>query len=188
MSEQEQDVTVEAEEMATEDAAVAGEIVDEAEAVSAEMTVEQQLEAAQAEAAKNLDGWQRTMAEFANARRRMEKERIDARSNATVTVAKDLLPVIDDLSRAIESAPEAVSEDSWFVGLEMVQRKLNSILTNHKIEAIDVIGEEFDPNLHEAVMQDTSDEFESGVVTRELQKGYKIGDRVVRPALVAVAA
>ncbi|PID84690.1 MAG: nucleotide exchange factor GrpE [Chloroflexi bacterium] len=153
-----------------------------------EPTLEEQLEAAKEEAAKNLDGWMRSQAEFANARKRMEKQRVDIQVRATTDMATRLLPVIDDFERALANVPEAISEDSWFAGVEMVNRKLIGILESLNVVPIEAVGEAFDPNCHEAIMQEESDEYESGVVTEELQKGYKIGDRVVRPSLVKVAA
>jgi molecular chaperone GrpE len=155
---------------------------------SIEPTCEEQLAAAQAEAAKNLDGWMRAQAEFANARKRMEKQRIDIRARATTDMVNRLLPVIDDFDRAFENVPEAIREDNWFEGIELVNRKMIGILENLNVAAIEAVGQEFDPNLHEAIMQEESEEYESGIVTKELQKGYIMGDRVIRPSLVNVAA
>lgn len=170
-----------------EETAVSEDFPAESEAEK-EPTLEEQLEAAKEEAAKNLDGWMRSQAEFANARKRMEKQRVDIQVRATTDMATRLLPVIDDFERALANVPEAISEDSWFAGVEMVNRKLIGILESLNVVPIEAVGEAFDPNCHEAIMQEESDEYESGVVTEELQKGYKIGDRVVRPSLVKVAA
>ncbi|MBE2199576.1 MAG: nucleotide exchange factor GrpE [Anaerolinea sp.] len=150
-------------------------------------TLEEQLQAAAAEAAKNLDGWLRAQAELSNARKRFEKQQADAYSNATTAVLKNLLPALDDFQRAIENAPAAVSADSWFEGIVLVERKLNGILDSFGVQPIAAVGQPFDPNWHEAIMQEESDTYESGVITRELQKGYKLGDRVIRPTLVNVA-
>lgn len=158
------------------------------ETATPELSLEAQLEAARAEAARNLEGWQRALAEFANARKRMERQRSEAHATATVDVIKKLLPVIDDFARATESVPAAIEQDDWFTGIQMVQRKLHSILHASQIEAIAAVGQVFDPQYHEAIMQEPSDEYESGVVVRELQTGYKLGDRVIRPSLVIVAA
>lgn len=153
-----------------------------------ELTVEDQLAAAQAEAADLRDRWMRTQAEFANARKRMEKQRTLTYQNATADLAGKILPVLDDFERAIENVPAEISEHSWFEGIDLVQRKLLTILENFDLTLIEAVGQPFDPNLHEAIHQEPSDEFESGVVIRELQKGYKLGDRVIRPSLVSVAA
>ena len=151
------------------------------------LSVEEQLAAAQAEAARNLDGWQRTQAEFANARKRFDKQRADANANATANVIAKVVPVIDDFDRALENVPTAVAEDSWFEGIQLVHRKLNTILEHFNVVPIEAVGQAFDPNLHEALMQEPSDDYESGVVTRELQRGYCVGERVIRPSLVYVA-
>lgn len=154
---------------------------------AAPLSLEEQLEKAKADAAANLDGWQRARAEFANARRRMDKQLSEAYTNATADVVSRLLPVIDDFDRALANVPETVAQDGWFDGIRLVSKKLNGILENANIERIGSIGTPFDPNIHEAILQEPSDEHESGVVIRELQSGYKVGERVIRPALVVVA-
>lgn len=158
-----------------------------ADAEPAPPTMEEQLAAAQAEAEDYKDRWLRSQAEFANARRRMEKERIELYGTATSDVMKKLLPVLDDFERALMNVPEVIREDSWLEGMELVQRKLLTILENFNVTPIKAVGQPFDPNLHEAITQEPSDEHESGMICQELQKGYKIGDRVIRPSLVAVA-
>ncbi len=152
-----------------------------------ELTIEEQLEVALAESAKNLEGWQRAQAEFANARKRFDKQRTDAYTTAKADVISKLLPAIDDFDRVIENAPDGIEEDSWFEGIQLVQRKLSNILEHFNVVPIEAVGQEFDPNFHEALSQEPSDEYKSGVVTRELQKGYKVGERVIRPSLVLVA-
>jgi molecular chaperone GrpE len=164
------------------------ETLPESEEEIAEPTCEELLAVAQEEAAKNLDGWLRSQAEFANARKRMEKQRIDIQMRATTDMITRLLPVIDDFERAFENVPDTIREDGWFEGIELVNRKVNGILESLNVEPIEAVGQEFDPNCHEAIMQEESEEYESGVVTEELQKGYKIGDRIIRPSLVKVAA
>ncbi|MCA9994377.1 MAG: nucleotide exchange factor GrpE [Anaerolineales bacterium] len=158
-----------------------------AEAQATELTLEEQLEAARAEASKHLDGYLRAQAEVANARKRFEKQQALARTNAMADVVAKLLPVLDDFGRAVDNVPEAVAADGWYSGIELVHRKLNGILDNFNVKPIEAVGQMFDPNFHEAISQEPSDEYESGVVTRELLKGYQIGDRIIRPALVYVA-
>lgn len=150
-------------------------------------TLEEQLAAAQAEAAKNLDGWMRTQAEFANARKRMEKQRAETYLNASADVVTKLLPVLDDFERALAITPTEIAGSSWLEGIHLVQRKLVSILDGMNVKVIDAVGRPFDPIYHEAIMQEPSDEYESGVVCKELQKGYQLGDRVIRPSIVYVA-
>ncbi|MCA9872194.1 MAG: nucleotide exchange factor GrpE [Anaerolineales bacterium] len=155
---------------------------------TAEPTLEEQLAAAKAEAARNLDGWMRVQAEFANARKRFDKQQAEAYTNATAEVVTKLLPVIDDFERAMATVPDSVGDNGWLEGISLVYRKLNNILDGFNVQPIASVGQPFDPLLHEAIMQEESDEYNSGVVTRELQKGYKLGERVMRPALVYVAA
>ncbi|MEM7331622.1 MAG: nucleotide exchange factor GrpE [Chloroflexota bacterium] len=152
-----------------------------------ELTVEQQLEAALVEASDYKDRWMRGQAEFANARKRMDKQRIQSYQNALADLAGKILPAIDDLDRAIENVPVAVSEDGWFEGIQLVQKKMISILENFNVKPIEAVGEPFDPNVHEAITMEPSDEYESEVVIREMQKGYMIGDQVIRPSLVVIS-
>lgn len=155
---------------------------------AASPTLAERLAQAEAEAARNLDGWQRTLADFANARRRMDKQLSEAYVNARVEIATRLLPVLDDLALAMRSVPEVVAREEWFTGLQLVERKFSAILEGIHIERIVSVGQPFDPMYHEAIMQEESAEYSSGVVTRELQTGYKIGNHVIRPARVCVAA
>ncbi len=151
------------------------------------LSLEEQLAAAKAEAARNLDGWQRTQAEFANARKRFDKQRVEAYANANVELVGKLLPLIDDFERALESVPENDQSDPWIAGMALVYRKMLAVLDEMNVQFIPSVGETFDPNFHEALTQEPSDEYESGVIVREMRRGYRLGDRVIRPALVSVA-
>lgn len=148
----------------------------------------QELEEARAKEAEYLDGWQRARAELANARKRFQREQEQAYVNAKATVFASLLPVIEDLTRAFETAPEEVTRLPWFEGLELVERKLQRLLEQEGIEAIEAAGQEFDPFFHEAVTHEPSETVPQGHVIGELQKGYKLGDRVLRPSMVRVSA
>ncbi len=172
--------------VAAPDGAEAPEAVAEKE-VSEQPSIEEQLAAAQQEAAKNLDGWQRALADLSNARKRFDKQTQMAFTNATVDVVSKVLPIIDDFDRAMESVPPEIAENAWFDGLGGVLRKLNRILEGINAERIPALGEQFDPNVHEALSTDSSTTEESGTIVSELQAGYRIGDRVIRPALVIVA-
>lgn len=160
----------------------------ESQAAAEELTVEQQLATAQAEAEDYKDRWMRSQAEFANARKRMEKQRLDAYGNATANVIDKLLPIVDDFERAMENLPVEIQENSWLEGIQLVQRKLSATLDTFNVTPIEAVGQPFDPNMHEAITQEVTDAYESGMVCRVLQTGYKIGDRVIRPSLVVVAA
>ena len=163
------------------------ETPDEPEEVK-ELTVEEQLAEANAKSAENLEGWQRARAELANARKRFEQQKIMARTNALVEISEKLLPVIDDFDLAFANVPEGITETEWYSGVELIPRKFGTILEKINIERIDSVGQMFDPNVHNAIMREASKEHETDMVIKEFQAGYKIGDRVIRPAMVAVAA
>jgi len=154
----------------------------------AEKSIEEKLADAETLAAEYLDGWQRERAEFANARKRLERQRQSAFSNAQMDVVRRLLDAMDDFERAIGETPDGVSENPWFEGLELVGKKLSAILTGMSVEIIEAVGQEFDPSVHEALAAEECDEQESGVVFEVVKKGYRIGERIVRPAQVKVAA
>jgi molecular chaperone GrpE len=172
---------------AVAEAATAADSAADGEAL-APPTLEEQLAAAEAQAAEYLEGWKRARAEFDNARKRMERQRLEARTAATIDVVRKILPVIDDFERAIQNVPDELAGHTWVEGMTLVERKLRNTLDSFNVEQIATVGEPFDPNYHEAIIQEPSDEYESGVVIREMQAGYKLRDRVIRAALVAVAA
>jgi molecular chaperone GrpE len=142
---------------------------------------------AQKEASANKDGWQRTLAEFTNYKKRVERERTELFQRASLDTLKELLPVIDDFDRAFQNIPEELSDNPWIGGVSMIQRKFENVLEKYEIEPIDPVGEVFDPNFHEAIGTEDSDEVESGHVCITLQKGYKAGNQVLRSAMVKVA-
>ena len=152
-----------------------------------ELSLEEQLAVAQDEAAQNMDSFLRAQAELSNARKRFEKQQAQVYTNANADLVLKLLPVVDDFDRAVEIVPVDIGQDKWFEGIELVQRKLVGILESLNVKEIEAIGQPFDPNFHDALAQEPSDEYESGTVTREMIKGYQIGDRVIRPSLVYVA-
>ena len=148
----------------------------------------QMLIEAQMEAKTNEDGWQRARAEFANYKKRIERERSELFQRAALDTLKALLPIIDDFDRAFESVPAALGEEPWLNGISMIQRKFINLLELYEVEAIDPTGDPFDPNLHQAIGAEESDAVESGHVIATLQKGYRAGDNVLRLALVKVAS
>lgn len=150
--------------------------------------VNAELEAAKKQAAEYLDGWQRSRAEFANYKKRQENELSQLRSFATADLIKRLLPVMDDFDRASKTMPDSLKHMTWMEGLMLVHRKLQLVLESEGVKAIEIKPNDvFDPNIHEAISQDDADGIESGHVIEELQKGYKQGERVIRPTLVRVA-
>jgi molecular chaperone GrpE len=143
---------------------------------------------AQTEAQTNKDGWQRARAEFANYKKRVEREKTDMFQRASLDTLRALLPIIDDFDRAFDNVPDEISDNPWLGGISMIQRKFDNVLEQYNIEVIDPVGDVFDPNYHEAIGTDDSDDVESGHVTVTLQKGYKAGEQILRPALVRVAS
>ncbi|MEA2008949.1 MAG: nucleotide exchange factor GrpE [Chloroflexota bacterium] len=146
------------------------------------------LEESDAKQQEYLDGWQRSRAEFANYKKRIAREREHIHQVAKGKVIKGYLDVLDDLERALNNSPQNGDGADWAGGIELIYQKLQSKLETEGIELMAAEGEKFDPNLHEALMQEENDEYESGCVIEVVEKGYYIGDRVLRPAKVRVAA
>ncbi|MCX7855199.1 MAG: nucleotide exchange factor GrpE [Anaerolineae bacterium] len=158
------------------------------EALEAEVErLRQELEAAKAQAAEYLDGWQRTQAEFANYRKRQEAEfRERVRLNNAVLIAR-ILPVLDDLERAIQTLPPGLQSLTWVDGVFLIKRKLEVILEAEGLKPIETAGKFFDPLYHEAVTYEDVPGYQEGQNIGEVQRGYMLGERVIRPALVRVA-
>ncbi|MGH2521705.1 MAG: nucleotide exchange factor GrpE [Anaerolineales bacterium] len=160
----------------------------EAEAEAPEVDgLQKELGAAKAQAQEYLDGWQRARAEFANYKKRVEKEQAETYQNATARVMARYLDVLDDFDRAMKDQPTEGEGARWAEGISLIYRKLQNILEAEGVTPIEGEGQEFDPGQHEAVTHEDSDEHPAGHVIEVLRKGYKIGDRVIRPALVRVA-
>lgn len=140
------------------------------------------------EAEKNLQGWQRTLAEFQNYKRRVERESREIRQRTALDTLVKVLPIIDDFERALASLPDDLKDNPWINGVTLIQSKFQKLLDEYAVTVIDPVGEMFDPNQHEAVGRDDDADVESGHVSATLQKGYQCGDRVLRPALVRVAS
>jgi molecular chaperone GrpE len=175
------------EDIPAEETITAEERVESEAEVMGELSLEEQLAEAKEEAAKNMDSFLRAQAELSNARKRFEKQQLQVYTSANADLVTKLLPALDDFGRAVDSVPDSIRADSWFEGIELVHRKLIGILESLNVKEIEAIGQPFDPNYHDALAQEPSDEYESGIVTREMIKGYQIGDKVVRPSLVYVA-
>lgn len=130
------------------------------------------------------DKYLRILAEFDNARKRAEKERLDTFSNAQIKCVGEFLPVIDALDRAMEAE---CTDQSYKNGVEKIYDQLKGILEKMNVTEIAALGEAFDPNLHNAIKQQESDEYDEGTVCEVYQKGYMLGDKVLRYAMVVVA-
>jgi len=130
----------------------------------------------------------RLQAEMQNLRNRTSREIADERKYAALPVVRDLLPVVDNIDRAIEAAEKAGEAENLLAGFRLVKQQLHTILANHKTEVIAAEGEVFDPNYHQAILQQPSADIPAGSVMLVAQPGYKMHDRVVRPAQVIVSA
>ena len=146
------------------------------------------LEELDIKAEEYLDGWQRARAEFANYKKRVTRENMDIRQVARGEVIKLYLDIADDLERALQEKPEIGEGVTWAEGIEIIFQKLRTRLESEGIKPMNPMGKEFDPNIHEALMKEESEEFESGLIIEVMQEGYWIGDKVLRPAIVRVAA
>jgi molecular chaperone GrpE len=156
-----------------------------AEAESAALQAE--LSDLKAKADEYLDGWQRARAEFANYKKRIERDQDEARSRAAAALLGKLLPIEDDLLRAVRERPEGEALRNWAEGIELIQRKLAALLEAEGVEMIEAEGATFDPELHEAVTHEPSDDHNEGQIIEVIQPGYRIGERILRPARVRVA-
>ncbi|UCC60200.1 MAG: nucleotide exchange factor GrpE [Dehalococcoidia bacterium] len=159
-----------------------GEVKDVAETEDLE-SIKAALEEAKQNADKYLANWQRSEADFINYKRRSEQERADLASFANANLMTALLPVVDDLERALENATDDIDIASWIDGIRLIYRKLKAALEEHGLSEIAAEGKEFDPNLHEAVM---CVEGKEGIVCGEIQRGYRLRERLLRPSMVAV--
>jgi molecular chaperone GrpE len=133
-----------------------------------------------------LEQLRRSQAEFLNFQKRSRSQAEADRLYAVSPLANDLIPVIDNFERAIDAARQSGSE-AIITGLEMVHRQLLEALAKHGVEPIAALGQPFDPNVHEALMQQPDDDHPEGTVVAELNRGYRIRDRVLRPSRVAVS-
>ena len=133
------------------------------------------------------DKVKRQLAEFENFRNRTEKEKTAMFETGAKSVIEKMLPVVDNFERGLATVPEENREDPFVDGMNRIYRQLLTELENIGVKPIEAVGQEFDPGLHNAVMQVPSEEYESGVVVQELQKGYTYRDSVVRHSMVAVA-
>ncbi len=148
-------------------------------------SLKEALAQARQEAEKNLESWQRVQADFINYKRRSQQEKEEIGQYSQSLLLCSLLPVLDDIERALSSLPRELAKTPWVEGIRLIERKYHSILESQGVKTIKAKGKAFDPNLHEAAMSIKGKE---GIIVKELLKGYKLGDRVIRPAKVAVGS
>lgn len=144
------------------------------------------IEQLEKEAAEYKDQWLRATADYRNFKRRTDQERAELIRSASAGLLLKLLPVMDDLERAASSVTPEVENSPWYSGFKLIQQKLQAVLESEGVTPIEATGHEFDPNFHEAVIYEEGGAGDSTRVTAELQKGYKLRDRVLRPSMVKV--
>jgi molecular chaperone GrpE len=172
---------------AQEEAAV--EEAQQAEVMDEEyQQLEKELEQSRQQATQNLEGWQRERAEFSNYKRRIEREQGQMSQNITAEVIRKYLVILDDLERALKARPTEGEGAAWAQGVELIYRKLQNVLESEGVLRIQAENEMFNPNIHEAISHEESPDHESGEIIEVVQQGYKIGERIIRPALVRVAS
>jgi molecular chaperone GrpE len=157
-----------------------------AEARTTEAPVDDPVEVLRREKDALYDRLLRTAAEFDNYRKRVERERRELAESAGADILSDLLPIIDNFERALQT-PDAGEIEPFRKGLELIHRQMLDLLRKRDVKPVEALGADFDPNLHQAVVHEVSDEHREGEVMEQLQRGYTLGDRLLRPAMVKVA-
>jgi molecular chaperone GrpE len=144
-------------------------------------------DAATQQAAENLAGLQRIAADFQNYKRRTEQERDASATRANEVLLLRVISLADDFDRAIEAMPEPLAGDGWVQGIAAIDRKLRTLLESEGVTPIEALGRPFDPREHEALSEIETSDAPDGTVVAEIQRGYRVRDRILRPSLVAVA-
>jgi len=134
-----------------------------------------------------LDQLQRKQAEFENYKRRTEAERQQQSKRATIQLIAEILPILDDFERAVETASDTEQPDAYRTGIEQIYRKLAELLKKRGVTPIETLGKKFDPNFHEAVLHEESDDHQDGEIIEEYRRGYMLGSELLRASMVKVA-
>ena len=149
--------------------------------------LQEQLALAQAQASEYLDQARRATADLSNARKRMQREMDEVRASASERLLERLLPVVDDVERAFVNVPTDQSDSDWVNGFRMIQRKLWSLLETEGVTTVPAAGLSFDPGIHYAITHEGAEGYEAGQIIAEVAPGYRLNDKVLRPAMVRVA-
>jgi molecular chaperone GrpE len=158
----------------------------ESEAAQTQQPADAELQAARDEAQATFARYQRLAADFENYKRRSRQDLTDRTQFANEELLRKLLPLRDNLQRALEHAPEGIDRN-WFEGIRMVARQFDDVLQAQGLSTIPAVGEKFDPAQHEAIASEETDDHEEGTIVEEMQPGYRLHNRVLRPTLVKVA-
>ncbi|WP_172249696.1 nucleotide exchange factor GrpE [Saccharibacillus deserti] len=174
-----------------QDAETAGNPAEDAQAEAGEVISVEELQArVQALSAQSEEYMQRlarSQADFDNFRKRTIREKEELGKYASSKLISELVPVIDNFSRALDTTPEGENAESFVKGVKMIHRQFENVLQAEGLTAMETVGQPFNPEFHQAVMTVESDEVEEGIVVEELQKGYMLKDKVLRPAMVKVS-
>ncbi|TMD68467.1 MAG: nucleotide exchange factor GrpE [Chloroflexi bacterium] len=164
----------------------ASSTVDPDPGLQPEQPVDPELQAARDEARATFAQYQRLAADFENYKRRTRQELADRTQYANEELLRKLLPILDNFKRVLDHAPEGIDRN-WFEGVKLVARQFEETLQAQGLSTIPAVGEKFDPSQHEAIASEETDELEEGTVVEEMQPGYRLHNRVLRPTLVKVA-
>jgi len=156
----------------------------EEDAAEEELSLEDQL---RAEVQTHQEQYLRTLANMENLRKRTQREKEELAKYANENILREILPVIDNLERAVEHAEQAESSEGLFEGVQMTLDQFSQVLTRFGVEPIESLGQLFDPALHQAMGQLETDEYPANTVAQQMQKGYQLNERLLRPAMVMVA-
>ncbi len=151
-------------------------------------TMKEQLEQLRSQANEYADGWMRERADFQNYKRRVEREQAAQSQYLGGEILKKFFPIVDDLEQALASLPRDEVFAAWLNGLELILRKAQMMLEAEGLMGVAQAGAEFDPMVHQAITHEPSDDYQSGQIIQVVRQGYRVGDRVLRPALVRVAS
>lgn len=149
--------------------------------------LQNELQTAQKQSKEYYEGWQRERADFLNYKKRIERDQSQLHQVITANILKKFLAILDDMELAVKNRPQEATDQNWWDGMELIERKLQGILEAEGVKRIPAEGAFFDPNWHEAISHEEIPDFQSGQVIEVVQQGYTIGDRIIRPALVRVA-
>jgi len=149
--------------------------------------MQQELDEARTKSEEAMDKMMRLAAEFDNYRKRSARDHENIRKFAAENIIKELLPIVDNFGRGIESANESKDFDLFLDGVKLILNQMINLLEKEGVKQIKAVGEVFDPNIHEAVMHVNSDDYPENIVIQEFQNGYILNDRVIRPAMVSVS-
>lgn len=150
-------------------------------------SLRQQVEEWRAKADELLDKYKRSLADFANYRKRQDRDREEQTLQIRMEVLRQILPIVDDFERALKNVPQEYAQAGWVEGITLIERKLKSMLAKFDVSPIEALGKPFDPNFHSALVTEESDEYPPGTVMEELQRGYLLADRLLRPTIVKVS-